>query len=327
MADSFEHLDGRYRGALVGLAVGDALGAPWEGYAAGTFEPSPDLTGNLTGNLTGGHGLREGEWTDDTAMALCLATSLLECRGFDAKDQMDRYLQWRRQGYLSAYGRPIGIGRTVSDSLDRYEASGDPMAGPDGPQTAGNGSLMRLAPVPMYLLHDGMRAIELAARMSKTTHGAREAVDACRYMTGLIVGALRNESKETLLSDLYCPVYNYWFFQGVGLTPRIDAIARGVYKHKKASDLPATGYVVDTLEAALWTFHQTTSFEDGALLAVRLGSDTDTTAAVYGQLAGAFYGIDGVPARWREQVAQRAMIEKLAISLLRETKQSIRHLN
>ncbi len=324
MASPFEHLYDRYRGALVGLAVGDALGAPYEGCPPGTFEPNTDLG-------THPH-LHPGEWTDDTAMALCLATSLLECRGSDARDQMDRYVRWRREGYLSAYGRPIGIGGTVSASLDRYEATGDPMAGvaqprTGDPQTAGNGSLMRLAPIPMYLLHDGPRAIELAAEMSKTTHGAAEAIDACRYMTGLLIGALRNESKETLLSDLYSPVYNYWFFQGVGLTPRIDAIARGVYKHKKASDLPATGYVVDTLEAALWAFHQTSNFEDGALLAVRLGNDTDTTAAVFGQLAGAFYGIDGIPARWREQVAQREMIEELAISLLRETKQSIRHLN
>ena len=319
MASPFEHLYNRYRGALLGLAVGDALGAPYEGCPPGTFEPRLDLG-------TAPH-LHPGEWTDDTAMALCLATRLLECRGFNARDQMDRYIRWRRKGYLSAYGRPIGIGATVSASLDRYEATGEPMAGPDDPQTAGNGSLMRVAPIPMYLLHDGPRAIGLAAEMSKTTHGAIESVDACRYMTGLLIGALRNESKDTLLSDLYSPVYNYWFFQGVGLTARIDAIARGVYKHKKASDLPATGYVVDTLEAAMWSFYQTSNFEEGALLAVRLGNDTDTTAAVFGQLAGAFYGIDGIPARWREQVAQHEMIEELAISLLRETKQSIRHLN
>ena len=318
MAGSFEHLYDRYRGALLGLAVGDALGAPYEGCPPGTFEPSADLSADPH---------RPGEWTDDTAMALCLATSLLESRGFDGRDQMDRYLRWRRDGYLSAYGRPIGIGTTVSASLDRYEATGDPMAGPNRLQTAGNGSLMRLAPLPMYLLHDGTRAIELAAEMSKTTHGAAEAVDACRYMTGLLIGALRNESKQTLLSDLYCPVYNYWLFQGIGLTPRIDAIARGVYKHKDASNLPATGYVVHTLEAALWAFYRTANFEEGAMLAVRLGNDTDTTAAVFGQLAGAFYGIDGIPARWREQVARHEMIEELAVSLLRETKQSIRHLN
>ena len=319
MAEPVEHLYDRYRGALVGLAVGDALGAPYEGDPPATFEPNADLTGDA--------GLRPGEWTDDTAMALCLAKSLLECRGFDAKDQMDRYLRWRREGYMSACGRAIGMGATVSAALTQYEATGDPMAGSDDPYTAGNGSLMRLAPIPLYLLHDGTRAIQVAARMSRTTHAATEAVDACRYMTGVIIGALRNESKETLLSDLYCPVYNYWLFQEVVLTPRIDAIARGVYKHKQAAELAATGYVVDTLEAALWAFQQTSNFEEGALLAVSLGNDTDTTAAVYGQLAGAFYGIHGIPSRWREQVAQREIIEELAVGLLRETKHGIRHLN
>jgi ADP-ribosylglycohydrolase len=258
-------------------------------------------------------------------MALCLAASILECGAFRPKDQMDRYLRWRDEGYMSSTGRCFGIGNTVAAALRRYEQSGDPMAGLDDPRTAGSGSLMRLAPIPMYLIHDAARAKELAAEMSKTTHAATEAVDACRYLTGLIVGALRGESKEQLLSDLYSPVYNYWFYQQCALTPRIDAIARGVYKYKEASDLPATGYVVDTLEAALWAFHKTNTFRDGALLAVNLGNDADTTAAVYGQLAGAYYGLDAIPREWRDTLACGDLIEQLATQLLRQTKQGIRH--
>jgi ADP-ribosylglycohydrolase len=314
-----EHIHNRYMGALLGLAAGDALGAPFEGLEPGSFATPNELTGG------GPYGLEPGQWTDDTSLALCLAVSLVESRGFDPADQMRRYLRWKNEGYLSSTGRCFGIGGTTRAALERFEASGEPMAGVDDPQAAGNGSLMRLAPIPMYLIHDASRAKDVAAMMSKTTHAAVEAVDACRYMTGIMIGALRGESKEHLLSDLYSPVYNYWFFQQSVLTPRIDAIARGEYKHKEAKDLRAGAYVVDTLEAALWCFHKTDNFRDGAMLAVSLGNDTDTTAAVYGQLAGAYYGQEAIPQSWRDKIAQRAVIEYLAEGLLRETKQGIRH--
>jgi ADP-ribosylglycohydrolase len=306
-------------GALLGLAACDAFGAPFEFRPPGSFEVPDELTGG------GAHGIEPGQWTDDTSLALCLAVSIVESRGFDPADQMRRYVRWKNDGYMSSTGRCFDIGVTTQAALERFEASGDPMAGVSSSGASGNGSLMRLAPIPMYLLHDAARAKDVAATMSRTTHASVEAVDACRYMTGIMIGALRGESKEHLLSDLYSPVYNYWFFQQSVLTPRIDAIARGEYKHKEAKDLPASGYVVDTLEAALWCFYKTGDFREGAKLAVSLGNDTDTTAAVYGQLAGAYYGQEAIPESWREKIAQRAVIEYLAEGLLRETKQGIRH--
>lgn len=311
--------ENRYVGALVGLAVGDALGAAIEGEAPGDFAPVEGMRGG------GPWRLEPGQWTDDTSMALCLAASIVERRGFDAKDQMNRYVRWRDEGYMSSKGSCFDIGHTVAESLHRYEATGEPYAGPTDNRTAGNGSLMRLAPVPMYLVHDARRAKELAGAMSKTTHGAAEAVDCCRYMAGLMVGALRVDSKERLLSDLYSPVYNYWLLQHFALTPRVDAIARGVYKTKNAAELPASGYVIDTMEAALWAFHRTDSFREGVLSAVNLGRDADTTGAVYGQLAGAYYGVEGIPAEWRAGIADRETIEDLAKKLMFETAQSIRH--
>ena len=314
-----EHLYDRYLGCLVGLAIGDALGAPVEFQPPGSFPPVEGISSNP------GRGLPAGGWTDDTSMALCLAASLIERKGFDPKDQMDRYVRWYCEGYMSVGGSFHDIGRTVLRALERYQTTGDPMAGSADPRKAGNGSLMRLAPIPLYMLHDGARAKHLAAEMSKTTHAAPEAVDACRYMTGLIVGALRGEPKERILSDLFSPVYNYWFFQRMALAPKIDAIARGTYKEKQASGFPASGYVADTLEAALWAFHRSTNFRDGALLAVNLGNDADTTGAVYGQLAGAFYGYEAIPADWREKLAHRELIEGLATQLLKQTAQGIRH--
>ena len=313
-------IENRYVGALVGLAVGDALGAAIEGEAQGDFTPVEGMRGG------GPWGLEPGQWTDDTSMALCLAASIVERRGFDAKDQMDRYLRWRDEGYMSSKGACFDIGNTVAESLNRYEATGDPYSGPTEERSACNGSLMRLAPLPMYLVHDARRAKHLAGEMSKTTHGTREAVDCCRYMAGLMVGALRGDTKDRLLSDLYSPVYNYWLLQHFALTPRVDVIARGVYKTKQAADLPASGYVIDTLEAALWAFHRTDSFREGVLSAVNLGHDADTTGAVCGQLAGAYYGVDGIPREWRECLAHRETIEDLARKLMFETTQSIRHI-
>jgi ADP-ribosyl-[dinitrogen reductase] hydrolase len=297
----------RYRGSLLGLAVGDALGAPLEGRVPGSFTPLDDLVSASPFELS------VGEWTDDTSMALCLATSLVERKGFDAGDQMQRYLRWLHEGYLSSTGRCFGIGRTVLSALRRFEQTGDPFAGPSDPQTAGNGSIMRLCPVPLFYARSPHQAMEQAAHSSRTTHGAQTALDACRYLAALLVGAVQGESKEELLSPYYSPVPNYW--QQSPLTPEIEEIAAGSFKGRQPPEIRGTGYVVKSLEAALWAFNQSTSFREGCLLAVNLGDDADTTGAVYGQLAGAFYGEQGIPQEWRMRLAHRSLIEFLADQL------------
>src|SRR5439155_3641374 len=174
----------RYIGCLVGLAIGDALGTTLEFRPKGSFKPITEMVGG------GPFGLRPGQWTDDTSMALCLAESLVERRGFDAADQMRRYVRWWHEGYRSSRpGDCFDIGNAVSAALRRFERSGDPFAGSTDPQTAGNGSLMRLAPVPMFYCNDPREAVVRAAESSKTTHAATEAVDACRYYAALVVAA------------------------------------------------------------------------------------------------------------------------------------------
>ena len=291
----------RFRGCLLGLATGDALGAPLEFKRPGTFQPIDDMVGG------GCHNLKPGQWTDDTSMALCLATSLVECGGFDARDQMERYVRWWREGYLSSIGRCFDIGDTTLASLKRFEETGDPLAGTSDPMAAGNGSLMRLAPVPMFFVRDAAEAIERSADSSKTTHGAAEAVDACRYFAGLLVGALQGVDKETLLSDRYCPVDRYWHRNR--LTSKIDAVAAGSFKQKEPPDIKGAGFVVLSLEAALWAFHNSTDFRHGALKAVNLGDDADTTGAIYGQIAGAYYGAEAIPESWRRK--KLAMLDKI----------------
>jgi len=298
----------RYHGALMGLAVGDAIGTTLEFCRPGTFDPIDDMVGG------GPFRLEPGQWTDDTSMVLCLAESLVERRRFDPVDQMQRYVRWWREGYLSSTGTCFDIGGTVRVALRRFEVYQDPFAGETAPHFGGNGSLMRLAPVPLAFAHDPTRAIELSGTMSRTTHGAPEPVDACRYYAGLIVGALVGKSKESLLEPGYEPVNGIWASEP--LTPKIEEVAQGSFKKKVPLEICGTGYVVRSMEAALWAFYSSNSFEEGVLMAVNLGDDADTTGAIYGQLAGAWYGIDGIPERWRNRIALSDRILELADGLM-----------
>ncbi len=294
----------RYRGSLIGLAVGDAVGTTVEFQPPGTFPPVDDMVGG------GPFELHPGEWTDDTSMALCLAESLVERRGFDPVDQLERYVRWYRDGHMSSNGVCFDIGITVRGALHRFQAPGQPWCGSTDPQTAGNGSLMRLAPVPLFFAANPVAAIERSGDSSRTTHGARAAVDACRYFGALLVGAVSGAAKDELLGEMYAPVPGYW--DAHPLCAEIEEIARGSFRVKSPPDIAGTGYVVRSLEAALWAFSTTGSFREGCLRAVNLGDDADTTAAIYGQLAGAFYGVDAIPGEWRVLLARRGLIERLA---------------
>jgi ADP-ribosylglycohydrolase len=187
------------------------------------------------------------------------------------------------------------------------------MAGSPHPQSGGNGALMRLAPVPLRYAQEPFEAVRLSGDSSRTTHGAAEAVDACRYVGALVVGALEGRAKHELLAPRFAPAGVDWQLEP--LAPAIDAIAAGSFHGKADDDIASTGYVVHTLEAALWAFARTSSFREGAILAVNLGEDADTTGAVYGQLAGAYYGAEGIPEEWRAKLVKRDDIERLAAAL------------
>ena len=303
----------RYRGCLLGLAVGDALGTTLEFKRPGTFKPLEDMVGG------GPFALKPGQWTDDTSMALCLAESLLERGGFDARDQMQRYVRWWREGYQSSTGVCFDIGNTTAGALRRFlneeeqTGHGNPFAGSTDPRAAGNGSLMRLAPVPLFFASKGAdKSIEQAGQSSRTTHGAAAAVDGCRYLAALILGALAGASKESLCGPFFRPAGIEDFWQIYPLTEPVAAVAAGSFRTKGSARIRGTGFVVESLEAALWAFDQSASFGEGALLAVNLGDDADTTGAVYGQLAGAFYGASGIPSGWLAKVHAREYLVGVA---------------
>lgn len=293
-------LEERYSGCLLGLACGDAVGTTVEFSPRGTFAPLTDMVGG------GPFRLRLGEWTDDTSMALCLGHSLLARSGFDAADQMQRYVAWMQHGYMSSNGVCFDIGNTVRQALNRFLQTGNPFAGSTDPQTAGNGSIMRLAPVPMFYGADTEKAIHFSGESSRTTHGAAVCVDACKLLGAMLIVALGGRTKEAVLQTaVYTPT-----------TPEIQTIAAGSYKTKPYAQIKGSGYVVASLEAALYCFYHTNNFRDAILMAANLGDDADTTAAICGQVAGAFYGKSGIPANWRSAVAMGAEIEQMALGLL-----------
>jgi ADP-ribosylglycohydrolase len=294
----------RYRGSLLGLATGDALGTTLEFHSPGTFEPIDDMIGG------GPFRLQPGEWTDDTSLALCLAESLIDKQGFDPIHQLETYLRWSRDGHLSSNGECFDIGNTVQQALWNFEDTRRPYCGAADSWTAGNGSIMRLTPVPLFYAKNPLEAIEKSQESSRTTHSAATCLDACRYLGCLIVGAVNGVAKDVLLSERYCPISGYW--ESHPLVAEIDEIAAGSFKVRQPPEIKGTGYVVKSLEAALWAFYNSDSFEEGCLLAVNLGDDADTTGAVYGQLAGAFYGEGGIPEKWRLRLVDRALIVSFA---------------
>lgn len=285
----------RYLGALLGLAVGDALGAQVEGLAPGSF---PKVRGMRGG---GPHALKPGEGTDDTAMALLLAESLLE-KGFDPLDQMNRYLRWYQEGYLSPKGYAFGVGETTRKSLLAFAQTQEPFSGP--PEGAGNGGLVRLAPLAMaYAKRPEL--LGYARLATRTTHVHPAALDSSLVLAWPIAEALKGTPKEALLAME--PL------RTLLLHPDVAEVVGGSFLRRAE----AKGYAPRTLEAALYAFAHTPSFAEGMEFAVNLGEDADSVGAAYGQLAGAFYGKESIPQAWLQPLHLRERIQALALGLYR----------
>ncbi len=274
------------RGALIGLAVGDALGAAVEFSSPGSFAP-------VTGYRSGGpHRLNPGEWTDDTSMALALADSIATV-GWDLNDQASRYVEWWKNGKYSVNGRCFDIGITTRSALSRFLTSKNALASGDASERAsGNGSIMRLAPVPIAhtdLYPDNIEELSrLADESSLPTHASEQCRSACRYLTTVLAALIRGEDRAAVLSPNWKPPQILNDIKP--LHPLILEVAEGSFRHKQPPTIEGSGWVVKSLEAVLWAFHDAGSFEEAVLRAVNLGDDADTTGAICGQLAGAFWG-------------------------------------
>jgi ADP-ribosyl-[dinitrogen reductase] hydrolase len=271
----------RFRGCLLGLACGDAVGTTLESKPPGTFTPIADMVGG------GPYHLQAGQFTDATSMALCLADSLIACGGLNPKDTLDRWVRWWERGDNSVTGPWFDIDTTVRGVLSRYKVTGRPFVGSADPQAAGNGCLVRLAPVPMLYARDVKAAMRVAGDSCRLTHGAPQAVACTQGLARLLVWALEGEGKGKLL-------------------------LAGGDGGREPPQVRGSGYVVHCLEAALWAFRKGTSFREVVLRAANLGDDSDGTAAVAGQLAGAHYGESDIPPGWLRRLCWASQIGERA---------------
>ncbi len=288
----------RSRGCLIGLAVGDALGTTVEFQPPGTFKPLTDMVG-------GGHFcLKKGYWTDDTSMALCLAHSLVDCQGFDALDQMNKYCDWMNNGFMSSIGVCFDVGVGVSSALRRFMKTGEPYSGSKARWSSGNGSIMRLAPIPIFYQCSLLDATKFGGESSRTTHGSELCIDACCFLSSILVHLIHGEDKGVFCRIDYSPN-----------TEEISNIKSGHFVRKSYEQMTGSGYVIESLESALWCFIHTDDFASCVLAAANLGNDADTTAAIAGQLAGAYYGYDAIRFDWLDALYQHDEILVLSDKL------------
>jgi ADP-ribosylglycohydrolase len=297
----------RYLGALIGLAVGDALGATHQQQTPGSFEPISDLTGGGILNLP------RGAWTDDTAMALCLAESLLESRGFDARDQVERYARWQQNGYMSATGEAVGITPNTARSIAMAQWRRQLFAGSHDPKLVEPTPLSRMAPAVMFYLPFRDQALEFAGDAVRTTCQAPLVLNVCRLFAAMVHAALEGQPKPQVLAPP-------WDLPADRPKSRIRGLIEGRYRAKDPAVIHAGNHILDTLELVLWAFERTDSFLEGALLVANAGESSDVAGAVYGQLAGAYYGVDAIPPSWRNSLIGKDLIESLALRLLEQTK-------
>lgn len=268
----------RVRGALLGLAAGDAAGAAFQvGHEAAT-------------------------WTQHTALALCLAESLLECRRFDARDQMERYVRWHRDGHLDAGGRPRHATPDVARALAAYHWRGQPMAGSHDPHDRSTASLPRVVSAVLYELNDPSAAIALAGECSRTTHQSPVVIDACRSYAAMLVGALRGDPPADVLGPHYEPVAGLW-----AARPLRPEVAEPV--PRRASHAPD---VVHALENARAAVAAAADFDDAVHRACRGGIEPALDAALAGTLMGALHGARVIPRAQVEALARADLLESIA---------------
>jgi ADP-ribosyl-[dinitrogen reductase] hydrolase len=290
-------LQDRFRGALIGLAVGDAIGA--------TNEFAPRGGCNVRDMVGGGPWrLRPGDWTDDTAMAFALGESLATRGRFDPRDIMDNWSRWSRgDAFCGTHGRGcFDIGGTTSAALLRFRETGDPWQGRPDPNSCANGCLMRFAPVALFAFaRPRAERLQLAADSCRLTHGTALCVQATQML---------GEILHALLDGVEAGQHGEFDFRFVTERPLIAVLARAAWDDADGRRIRSTGYVVDTLEAAMWAAQTRPEdaaaeggpFAAGILRAANLGGDADTVAAVAGQMLGASYGYEAIPLRWRARL-------------------------
>ncbi len=338
----------RARGMLVGLAVGDALGAPYEfGYTSELIKERGDEISHLHSSMI----LPAGAWTDDTSMALCLADSLLEKDGYDSYDVMDKFRKWVVFGYRSFDGKPaFDVGTQTANAVGRFHRY--PVIAKNEPKTesAGNGAIMRLAPIVLAAIspdkqYDELKNNDGVSKDIKSRYRERKIKDLdLTNLTELAVLSCR-ETHNSFAAEIVTEMFSIALFTAMYAEEKSDVrffadkccylesqgydefriyhnhlLIDRAYNADPEELCDLGGYIVDAFAIALWGFLHSETFKDGMIKVIQLGGDTDTNAACYGQLAGAYYGYESIPKEWRDKVQASEELVGLADRLFKMKK-------
>ncbi len=297
------------RGMIMGTAVGDALGVPVEFVSRENLKKDP-----VRDMRSGGpHGQPAGTWSDDTSLTLCTIESL--CRGYDLNDMAKRFVAWYVDGACSPHGHAFDIGFTTLRAIQNLINGKSPReSGERDERSNGNGSLMRIAPLIFYTYSMGIEdRMKIVHEVSSITHAHPRSLIACGFFVDLGINILRGMSREAAYHRTTKFIQEYYSFAPFAdELKHFKRIIDGEIWHLEEREIKSTGYVVHTLESALWSFISAKNFEEAVLKSVNLGEDTDTTGAVTGAISGLYFGYEAIPKSWREKIARKDELIALA---------------
>lgn len=297
--------------AILGFAIGDALGVPVEFKTRKYLKEHPvsDMLSFQTNNQP------KGSWSDDTSMTLATMDSIIKCQNIDINDMADRFLEWWKKDAYTATGKCFGMGDGTKKALAYWQLNKTQPSGSKNITNNGNGSLMRMVPIAYYLSKRSINEkvkIEIIKRVSSITHAHDISVLGCiiycKYIDYIIAGVEKNRAYDLVKNDiLNLDLPNCFpYYQN-----EYDRLLNQDIKNLIENNINSSGYVVDTLEAVFWTFLKTNNYQEAVLKAVNLGGDTDTIGALVGALAGIMYGLDDIPLKWLKDLKKENYIKRL----------------
>lgn len=307
--------ENRLKGLFIGGIVGDAFGSPYEFKQQGSYTITDQMEYN------GVFKIPAGSFTDDSSMMLCLAQSLIDTKGFSASDQMRKYVDWMMTGYMSSNDERgcFDIGRQTKTAIYEYiktVRSGNPSDGYHGSAggmfASGNGGIMRMAPIMVFYHMDVATGLQRAQDSSRVTHGSPECLESAWLMAYVVFLLLEGTSKDDVLRAM-------WNVKDTLKEEKVRDIAGLTWAGKKADYIFTSGYVIHTLEAALWGFFMTDTFKRGMMVLAEMGRDVDTVCCVYGQIAGAFYGYSAIPDEWITSLQKKDLVQSVCATLVNES--------
>ena len=298
----------QYLGAIIGHAVGDAMGFPTEFSKREELLKNPVLEMIDSPDL----GLPAGSWSDDTAMEIATIDSFIHKKYFDYKDIMDRWVKWISESEYTPTGVTFDIGRSCLKAIKRYCNGSAPLqCGSTSINENGNGSLMRILPVALYAYTRNLDDIfiqRLTDEMSSLTHAHEVSRLGCYIYVRFIICLLKGYTKEEVYKYIQSLDYSSYSLNSINLYTRI---LNATIKYQAIDSIKSTGYIVDTLECALWIFMNAMDYKESIIASTNIGGDTDTIGAIVGSMAGIYYGIDSIPSKWLDKLQRKEYLVEL----------------